>query len=234
MAKKGNGFGKLVAFATIAGAVAAGISYFTKYKSFHKELEEDFYDFEDDGNDDISKIDSTMNRNYVSLHADKDEFKVAAADMADAAKDAASAAKNLVKDAASIVNSTAREAASAVADTAKDMLDSAMDRSEDDEEEEDQDEEDEDWEDEETQPHRFFGKLRSHMQEEKELREKLMSETVQLRAQMDDYEDELNDMNDSVSYTNRLLNFILVLLILALLVVLGIVVYWILLQKGII
>ena len=26
MAKKGNGFGKLVAFATIAGAVAAGIS----------------------------------------------------------------------------------------------------------------------------------------------------------------------------------------------------------------
>ena len=39
MAKKGNGFGKLVAFATIAGAVAAGISYFTKYKSFHKELE---------------------------------------------------------------------------------------------------------------------------------------------------------------------------------------------------
>ena len=135
MAKKGNGFGRLVAFATIAGAVAAGISYFTKYKSFHKELEEDFHDFEDDGNDDISKIDSTMNRNYVSLHADKDEFKVAAADMADAAKDAASAAKNLVKDAANIVNSTAREAASAVADTAKDMLDTAMDRSEDDEEE---------------------------------------------------------------------------------------------------
>ena len=133
MAKKGNGFGKLVA--TIAGAVAAGISYFTKYKSFHKELEEDFHDFEDDGNDDISKIDSTMNRNYVSLHADKDEFKVAAADMADAAKDAAFAAKNLVKDAANIVNSTAREAASAVADTAKDMLDTAMDRSEDDEEE---------------------------------------------------------------------------------------------------
>ena len=135
MAKKGNGFGKLVAFATIAGAVAAGISYFTKYKSFHKELEEDFHDFEDDVNDDISKIDSTMNRNYVSLHADKDEFKVAAADMADAAKDAAFAAKNLVKDAANIVNSTAREAASAVADTAKDMLDTAMDRSEDDEEE---------------------------------------------------------------------------------------------------
>ena len=117
-------------------AVAAGISYFTKYKSFHKELEEDFHDFEDDRNDDISKIDSTMNRNYVSLHADKDEFKVAAADMADAAKDLRPLPrKNLVKDATNIVNSTAREAASAVADTAKDMLDTAMDRSEDDEEE---------------------------------------------------------------------------------------------------
>lgn len=134
MAKKGNGFGKLVAFATIAGAVAAGISYFTKYKSFHKELEEDFHDFEDDGNDDISKIDSTMNRNYVSLHADKDELKVAAADMADAAKDVASAAKNIVKDAASIVNNTAREAASAVADTAKDVLNTAKEPSDEDEE----------------------------------------------------------------------------------------------------
>lgn len=123
MAKKGNGFGKLVAFATVAGAVAAGISYFTKYKSFHKELEEDFHDFEDDGNDDISKIDSTMNRNYVSLHADKDEFKVAASDMADAARDAVAAAKNLVKDAAGIVTDTAREAVSAVSDTAKDAFD---------------------------------------------------------------------------------------------------------------
>ena len=52
-------------------------------------------------------------------------------------KEQLSYAKNLVKDAASIVNSTAREAAAAVADTAMDMLDSAMDRSEDDEEEED-------------------------------------------------------------------------------------------------
>ena len=132
MAKRGNGFGKFVALATIAGAVAAGISYFTKYKSFHKELEENFHDFEDDGNDDISKIDSTMNRNYVSLHANKDELKTAASDMADAAKDAAkdaaNAAKNMMKDAATIVSDTAKEAASAVADTARDMFDSAMEK----------------------------------------------------------------------------------------------------------
>ncbi|WP_349671994.1 hypothetical protein [Lacrimispora sp.] len=134
MAKRGNGFGKFVALATIAGAVAAGISYFTKYKSFHKELEENFHDFEDDGNDDISKIDSTMNRNYVSLHANKDELKTAASDMADAAKDAANAAKNMMKDAATIVSDTAKEAASAVADTARDMFDSAMEKEDMDEE----------------------------------------------------------------------------------------------------
>ena len=137
MAKKGNGFGKFVALATIAGAVAAGISYFTKYKSFHKELEENFHDFEDDGNDDISKIDSTMNRSYVSLNANKDELKTAASDMADAAKDAAVAAKNLVKDAASIVGDTAKEAANAVAYTAKDMLDSASEKEDTKEETED-------------------------------------------------------------------------------------------------
>lgn len=137
MAKKGNGFGKFVALATIAGAVAAGISYFTKYRSFHKELEENFHDFEDDGNDDISKIDSTMNRNYVSLNANKDELKIAASDMADAAKDAAVAAKNLVKDAANIVGDTAKEAANAVAFTAKDMFDSTLEKEDTEEETED-------------------------------------------------------------------------------------------------
>ncbi len=49
MAKKG--FGKVVALATVAGAAAAGISYFKKYKSFNEELEEDFHDFEGDEED---------------------------------------------------------------------------------------------------------------------------------------------------------------------------------------
>ena len=44
----GKRIGKWVALATIAGAAAAGISYIAKYKSFNKELEEDFHDFEDD------------------------------------------------------------------------------------------------------------------------------------------------------------------------------------------
>ena len=70
MAKKG--LGKFVAFAAIAGVVAAGISYFTKYKSFHDELEEDFHDFEgEDDKDSEEPADSTMSRNYVSLNPEK-------------------------------------------------------------------------------------------------------------------------------------------------------------------
>ena len=44
MAKKN--FGKFLALAALSGAVAAGVSYFLKYQSFHKELDEDFHDFE--------------------------------------------------------------------------------------------------------------------------------------------------------------------------------------------
>ena len=115
MAKKA--FGKLAALLTIAGAAAAGISYLTKYRSFNKELDEDFHDFEDE--DDTEVPDSTMSRNYVSLHADKDEFLVAAGDMMNAAKDAASAAKNMVKDAAAIVADNTREAVSVAKDGAQ-------------------------------------------------------------------------------------------------------------------
>ena len=109
MAKKG--LGKFVMLAAAAGAAAAGISYFRKYQSFNKELDEDFHDFEDE--EDTPVPDSTMTRNYVSLHADKDEFLVAAGDMLNAAKDVAGAAKNVMKDAA-----TTREAMGAAADTA--------------------------------------------------------------------------------------------------------------------
>lgn len=114
MAKKG--LGKFVMLAAAAGAAAAGISYFRKYQSFNKELDEDFHDFEDE--EDTPVPDSTMTRNYVSLHADKDEFLVAAGDMLNAAKDVAGAAKNVMKDAAAIVADTTREAMGAAADTA--------------------------------------------------------------------------------------------------------------------
>ena len=49
MAKKG--FGRFLAFAAAAGAVAAGVSYILQYKTFHKELEKDFREFEEDADE---------------------------------------------------------------------------------------------------------------------------------------------------------------------------------------
>ena len=78
MAKKG--FGKFVAFAAISGAVAAGVSYVLQYKIYHKELDKDFREFEED--EDASQSDSfdprKIHRNYISLNSSRDEFKMAA------------------------------------------------------------------------------------------------------------------------------------------------------------
>ena len=96
MAKKG--WGKFVAFAAVTGAVAAGVSYVLQYKTYHRELEKDFREFEDGGEDRTDEdgtertIDArSLDRNYISLSSSKDEFKVAAKDMAQATK-------NVLKD----------------------------------------------------------------------------------------------------------------------------------------
>ena len=116
MAKKG--WGKFVAFAAVTGAVAAGVSYVLQYKTYHKELEKDFREFEDSGDEDRPDgeedrtIDSRkLDRNYISLTSSKDELKVAAKDMAHATK-------NVLKDAGSLLSDTAHEVASAAVDTA--------------------------------------------------------------------------------------------------------------------
>ena len=73
MAKKH--FGKLLTLAAIVGAAAAGVSYVLQYKSFHKELDEDFHDFEDAGDKEASKTSDTVasERSYVSLNPEKKE-----------------------------------------------------------------------------------------------------------------------------------------------------------------
>ena len=115
MSKKG--WGKFVAFAAVAGAVAAGVSYVLQYKTYHNELEKDFREFEDNDEEaDADASDRTIDsrkadRNYISLSSSKDEFKVAAKDMA-------SATKNVLKDAGSLLSDTAHEAVSAAVDTA--------------------------------------------------------------------------------------------------------------------
>ena len=63
MAKKA--FGKLAALLTIAGAAAAGISYLTKYRSFNKELDEDFHDFEDEDETEEVKIVTSIRGNSL-------------------------------------------------------------------------------------------------------------------------------------------------------------------------
>ena len=85
----GKHVGKWVALAAIAGAAAAGVSYLIKYKSFHKELEEDFHDFEDEDGEPAQEPAESPDsrRKYVSLNSDKDELVVAAKDMMNAAKD---------------------------------------------------------------------------------------------------------------------------------------------------
>ncbi|MFR2781196.1 MAG: hypothetical protein ACLTBL_09500 [Clostridium sp.] len=123
MTKKG--WGKLVALAAVSGAVAAGVSYVLQYKTYHKELEKDFREFEEDEDSELKKDgseDSTfesakVNRNYISLTSSKDEFKVAAKDMAQATK-------NVLRDAGSLFSDTAHEAVSAAVDTAHIALNS--------------------------------------------------------------------------------------------------------------
>lgn len=108
--------GKFVAFAAVAGAAAAGISYILRYKTYHSELEKDFREFEDGEGDDADSREQTIdplssNRNYIALSSSKDEFKLAA-------RDIAHAAKHVLKDAGNLLTDTAHEAMSAAMDTA--------------------------------------------------------------------------------------------------------------------
>lgn len=75
MAKR---LGKLIVLAAVAGAVAAGVSYVLQYKSFHKELDEDFHEFEDDFDDfdddeeeKDEKEEASAKRNYVSINPEQ-------------------------------------------------------------------------------------------------------------------------------------------------------------------
>ena len=69
--------------------------------------------------------------------------------------------------------------------------------------------------------------------EDRSTRQQLLNETTQMRAQLDDYEDNLNDVNDKMKHTNQILNIVLIILIIALALVLAVVIYWVLLSKGV-
>lgn len=71
-------FWKILACCAIAGAaIAIGIAYFTKYRSFQKSLEEDFDDFEDDFDEEEpifekedNQAEDNRKREYVSIPLD--------------------------------------------------------------------------------------------------------------------------------------------------------------------
>ena len=70
--------------------------------------------------------------------------------------------------------------------------------------------------------------------EAKENIQGVLEETQKMRVQLDVYEKELNGVTINVKKSNRLLNFIVVIMVLVLLVMLGMAVYWVLMARGLI
>lgn len=62
--------------------------------------------------------------------------------------------------------------------------------------------------------------------------QKVVEETQKLKLQISEYEKGLIDMNNSVLSSNRLLNFLIFILVLVLMIMLGIAIYWVLYSKG--
>ena len=111
MAKKS--FGKFLALATLSGAVAAGVSYFLKYKSFKKELDKDFHDFEGDDDEDfdgsLPHESCTPERTYVTLGEKK-------ADSAEAVEESPQAPAPKAEEAADADAGEVKKAAESVAE----------------------------------------------------------------------------------------------------------------------
>ena len=116
----GKKLGKLFGLAVITGVAAAAVSYYRQYRDFHKDLDAEFHDYENDTEDSFPKQSaSASNRNYVSLNANKDEFTVAAKDTFEAAKGMASSAKEMLKDVGHIIADNVRDSRFVAGDTAK-------------------------------------------------------------------------------------------------------------------
>lgn len=60
----------------------------------------------------------------------------------------------------------------------------------------------------------------------------VVEETQKLKLQISEYEKGLIDMNNSVLSSNRLLNFLIFVLVLVLMIMLGIAIYWVLYSQG--
>lgn len=74
MSKKKSGL--LIAFgAMLGGAVAAGISYYLKLKSFNDELDQDFHEYEEEdspSDENEEKVENAPERTYITINSGKD------------------------------------------------------------------------------------------------------------------------------------------------------------------
>jgi hypothetical protein len=70
------------------------------------------------------------------------------------------------------------------------------------------------------------------IEQDRKERQQLLNATTQIRAQIDGYEDDLNEVSDKMRHTNQILNLVLIVLIVALLIILAIVIYWIIIVRA--
>ena len=130
-----NKWGKFLALATAAGAIAAGISYFVKYKTFSKELDEDFHDFEggeEDFDGSLPHESEAPERTYVTLGEKKAEVSEAVSEAAETVKDAAketvTSAVDAAKEKAEDVSEAAEKVVSDAAETVKETVSEAAEK----------------------------------------------------------------------------------------------------------
>ena len=95
--------GRLARLALVAGAAAAAVSYYRQYSEFPHDLDEEFHDYEEDGESDHAPHTETPNRNYVSLNANRGEFTAAAQNTLEAAKGMVTSAAGMLKDVGNIL-----------------------------------------------------------------------------------------------------------------------------------
>jgi hypothetical protein len=67
---------------------------------------------------------------------------------------------------------------------------------------------------------------------ERTTNQRLLDQTTQMQARMDDVGENLNDVSNKMRHTNQILNIVLVVVIVALLIVFGILIYWIVMAGG--
>ncbi|MBR2066743.1 MAG: hypothetical protein IJ875_00510, partial [Solobacterium sp.] len=71
------------------------------------------------------------------------------------------------------------------------------------------------------------------LENDRTTQQQILNETSHMRAQMDDYEDNLNEINGKVYQANQLSNIILTVLLVVLIIIALIVVYLIIISRGV-